>query len=155
MFLCLLLIFQTNNKTQGKKCRWWNLALHDAVRSKCSTLIQWKWVEWLSYLAHGENWDSDGGADEIKVFWNVLPCQLVCCYWHSVGICCLRIQGQQYNFTLSETHLRNWIFCTFSNIFWLWLCVSFVLNICKLLNSYLISVMIEPVLILLSLEHIW
>ena len=105
MFLHLQLIFQTINKTQAKKGRWWSSALHNSVRSKCWTLIQWKWMEWLSYHVHGEIWDSDGGVHKFQVFWNVLPCRLVCRYWHSGGVCYLKIQVLQYNLTFSETDI--------------------------------------------------
>ena len=112
MFLRLQLIFQTFNKTQGKKGRWWSLELHDAVRFKCSTSVQWKWKEWLSYQVHGEIWDSDGGVHKFEMFCNVVPCQLVCSYWHSGGICCLKIQVQQYNLTFSERDIYE------TEIFW-------------------------------------
>jgi hypothetical protein len=112
MFLRLQLIFQTFNKTQGKKGRWWSLALHDAIRFKCSTSVQWKWMEWLSYHVHGKIWDSDGGVHKFQMFWNVVPCRLVCSYWHSGGICCLKIQVQQYNLTFSERDIYE------TEIFW-------------------------------------
>ena len=43
---------------------------------------------------------------------------------------------------------------TFTSIAWLQLCSSFMLNIFKLLHSYFLSVMTDPLLTLLPLKHI-
>ena len=56
--------------------------------------------------------------------------------------------------SLKQTTNKLKFFGTFTNNFWLGLCGSFTWNIFKLLNSYLLSVMIDPVITLLSLQHL-